>query len=150
MSENKDTPRLVAFTYTETFYARIDGDTADRILPPDGGQSVDTIDIADEWDRLKRTAIHGHQYVDADLTVDEVEKWAPWDATFFDDTAVKGDHGYLWSARHFTGKARTLLSQARYREGNCPDVDALNRDLDRIEERIRVMALEADPGGACR
>jgi len=62
-----------------------------------------------------------------------------------------GRQSYLWTARNLVSDARYELSSGRYREGNCGEMDDVNAELGRLEERLRVMALSVEGlGPDCR
>ena len=129
--------KRVRFTETRELYVDLPADRADEVLAMD-----DITDLADEYGQLRRIA-HGRLQVhsEGDLSVE--------DATGGVDPLVQpldgtGRQSYLWTARNAVSDARYELSSGRYREGNCPELDAANAELGVLEERLRVMALAAE------
>ena len=101
------------------------------------------LELCEAYDRW-RTIIagaggHVEAALDAEITTDPLHHLD--DPLPVDGTAPQQ---MLWTARAAVMDARHRLSQARYREGHCPDLDAVNRDLGAIEERLRVMAMDVD------
>lgn len=134
--------RLVQVDMTKTMLVRLPAEEAEDVLHKDACST----DLAERVTRWLRIAHHDPQQVDGYLTVSDasevrLDDWAipePVDG-------VDGKPSYLWSARHFVGRARYELSCGRYREGHCPDLDEVNRLLGRLEEELRLMAFAADP-----
>lgn len=88
-------------------------------------------------------AAYGGEHTESWVEIEEIE----CDDRLYCIEVVDGIDGreqWLWSALHFLDKSRRMLSSGRYRQGNCPELDAVNRDLGRLEEELRLMALEAD------
>ena len=134
------TTKRVRFVERRELYVDLPAAAADAILA-----TRDITDLVDDYDRMKRVAgsdlTHhsaGDLYVE-DATDQLLGTWGdpqPLDGT--------GREKWLWTARSKVAAARYVLSCARYREGNCTELDEANRDLDAIEERLRVMALAVD------
>jgi hypothetical protein len=131
--------RLLA-TVTERMWVDVDPEEAERLLDPS-----DYLDVYEAVDRYRRIAAHATEHIDADVTLeadDDTTRGDYWRVT----TPVDGNgrQRYLWSARHFVGKARHELSLGRYREGYCPELDKVNGALARLEDELRLMAMEGE------
>jgi len=140
------TTKRLCFVTTKHVYVDLPADQADEILG-----LTDIVDLADEYERLKRVA-HGRlqQHSEADLEVSDSREdvaagWRldPW-VQPLDGT---GRESYLWTARNAVGDARHQLALGRYREGECSELDAVNAELGRLEEHLRVMALVVEGRG---
>lgn len=138
----------VEVTITKRMLVDLDPtDEGDRyLLDPD----VDTSDLADSLSRWQRIAERGgsaHAHYDYDLEVRDATKDSL--AMTFGPVPIDGHarESYLWTARNRVADARYQLSLGRYREGDCVELDEVNRELDRFEERLRVMALAAEGRG---
>ncbi len=134
--------RLVQLDITQTMFVRLPAEEAEVVL----AKEACSTDLADRFARWQRIAHYSPHHFDGYIDVS-----AP-DEARLDDWAmpepvdgVEGKPSYLWSARHFVGRARYELSCGRYREGHCPDLDEVNRLLGRLEEELRLMAFAADP-----
>lgn len=140
--------RRLRVVMTRTMWVDVDADVAERCLSDHDDchagctrSHPDLTDLSDRVARWHRAAAYGHEYIESDLTVEDGTGDQPWYCEPLDgDTPEK----YLWSARHFVIEARYHLASGRYREGRCPELDAVNGDLARIEDRLRLMALEVD------
>jgi len=132
------TKRLRAII-TETLLADVGPEEAARLLAKD----ADYLDVIEAVQRFRRIAAHDYEHIEAEVAIEDAsEDWiGPYGVT-----PVYGDgrEKYLWSARHFVIQARNELSRGRYREGICPELDAVNRDLAMIEDRLRLMAWAVD------
>lgn len=146
------TKRRIRVTSTRSFLVDVPAEEAERLteLKDLGGNVVHTtdgLDVIEAAARFLRRTNHAPEYVDADVRIEPADDGdlagGYWEPTVLDATAP-GAEGYLWSACHFVDRARQELSSGRYREGHCPDLDALNRDFGRLQERLRVMALAVD------
>lgn len=138
--------RRVRVTMTRTMWVDVPADEADAVLPYEhnGKKHLpDITDLSERVTRWQRIAAYGHEHIEGDLTVEEADpnEPDPWYAKPVDATERER---YLWSARHFLIEARHQLTCARYRDGNCPEVDDLNGRLARLEDELRLMALEGD------
>jgi hypothetical protein len=139
MSDESTTKR-VRFVETRELYVDLPIEQSVAILA-----TTDITELADDYGRMKRIAggdltshLVGDLYVE-DATDQLLGVWGdpePLDGT--------GPERWLWTARSKLADARYVLTRARYREGNCAELDAVNRDLGEIEERLRVMALAAE------
>lgn len=136
---------ILRVTTSETMYVSVTGEEAERLLPEhdDEGKVIRWPDSTDQGEAVTRyKRIAGHRRVtDGDLTIDTEDHGGWWEPDVID-----GDdrERYLWSAREFVGRARYELSCGRYREGRCPELDAVNGDLARLEDRLRLMAMEVE------
>lgn len=134
------------FTVTERMWIDVHPDEADSLRPyktERDGEPVtyapDLETISDFYTRARRISQFDWTHLDSDIEVEE-EEYKPW-AEVVD---MSQDERYIWSARHFVMKARQELSSGRYREGNCPELDAVNGALAHLEDELRLMALEID------
>ena len=127
------------FTWTQTMDVDVDPQEAASLL-----DSNDMLDVSDAATRYRRQAHHDYEFIEYDVAVEAVEDdlLPMWGYKALEGGT--GQEGYLWSARHFIIQARNELSSGRYREGHCPDLDAVNRDLAVIEDRLREMAWAVD------
>ncbi len=122
--------KYVQVEMVERFVVKLTGEDAER----DGFDVDDVSHWADLVDRSLN--------LDGDYDIEEVgspdEFWSP--------EAVDADAPtrLLWQAREHLSRAYGKLGRARYREGHCPEVDAFTADLLRLDERLRLMALEVD------
>ena len=130
--------REVVFTETHYWAATVDAETADIVL----AEGADLIDVAETLERIKMANPHDMPF-EAWLTAEAGEDQAMHvpDYGVLDGTKPES---FYWSARHRVMQARTILSRGRYREGNCPEMDAVNASLGRIEEELRLLALAVD------
>ena len=132
------TLRRVVFTETCYWAATVEAETADLVL----ADWADIIDVAETLEQIKLANPHDMPF-EAWLTVEAVEDQAMHvpDWGVLDGTKPES---FYWSARKAVMEARTVLSRGRYREGNCPEMDAVNASLGRIEEELRLLALAVD------
>lgn len=125
------------FTFTKSMWVDIGREEGQRLLDAD-----DYTELVEAATRAQRIAAQaGHHVGDAYIVVERYDE-----GDYVDADPIEWDdrEKYLWSARHFVNKARYELSCGRYREGHCPDLDRVNRDLGRLEEQLRLMALAVD------
>lgn len=143
--------RRIRVTATQTFLVDVPAEEAERLTELrdlDGNvvHTPDGLDVIEAAARFLRQTHHAPEYVDAYVTIEAADDGdlagGFWEPTVLDST-VPAPEGYLWSACYFVDRARQELSSGRYREGHCPDLDALNRDFGRLQERLRLMALAA-------
>ena len=124
---------------TRALYVDLPAEQADGILA-----TGDICDVADDYERFKRMAGAERPPFDHDLYVEDAtgEPLGVWG----DPEPVDGTQRekWLWAARNQVADARYTLSRARYREGNCQELDAVNAELSKLEERLRVMALAVE------
>lgn len=130
--------KRIRVVMTQTMYVDCDDEEAGHLLKP-----YDYTDVYEAVDRFRRIAAHRMEHVESEVSVEAADEDEPW------GDSVKPVHSndrqrYLWSARHFVGKAMYELSSGRYREGHCPDLDRVNGALARLEDEIRLMALDVD------
>ena len=85
------------------------------------------------------------EFVDGHLEV-QVHDQRPEADVWYQTKVVEHDapSRMLWRARNELSDAARTLSRARYREGHCPELDALTGEVRRLEERLRLMAIEVD------
>lgn len=129
--------RRLRVTHTETLLVDVASEDAERLLDP----RVDHLDQMEAADEYRRQAHPRSNFIFAELALEDADGDQPWYTEVLD--AASAGPGYLWSAWHFLGRARQMLSSGRYRDGHCPDLDRLNIALGRLEEQLRLMALEA-------
>ena len=134
--------RVVQVDTTKSMFVRLPTDEAEVVLDKDACST----DLADRFARWQRIAHYSPHHFDGYINVSAADEarlddWAMPEPV----DGVEGKPSYLWSARHFVGRARYELSCGRYREGHCPDLDEVNRLLGRLEEELRLMAFAADP-----
>ena len=135
---NAESVARLRFTWTQTMDVDVDPEEAASLL-----DSNDMLDVSDAATRYRRQAHHDYEFIEHDVAVEAVADLLPlWGYRALEGGT--GQEGYLWSARHFIIQARNELSSGRYREGHCPDLDAVNRDLAVIEDRLREMAWAVD------
>lgn len=143
------TKRRLRVIVTETMIVDENAEEAEGLLPvvdEDGEEHLpEYLDVIEAASRYRRMAHHAAEYIEGDVAIEAADDDDDWwrGTTPLDATTARP--GYLWSARHFIGEAMNELSRGRYSEGHCPELDALNRDLGRLDERCRLMALAADP-----
>lgn len=121
---------------TESMWVDTDAEEARSLLDPS-----DYMDVYDAITRFRRIAAHDFAHIEYEGHVEDASDETPYGV---EPVYGAGRERFLWSARHFVVKARTELSVGRYRDGNCPELDAVNRDLAAIEDRLRLMALAVD------
>ena len=134
--------KRIRFVDTRSIYVDLPAEDADAILA-----TTDICDLADDYERFKRMAGSGPVPFDGGLYVEDAtnQRLGIWgDPEPIDGTEREK---WLWSARNRVGDARNVLSRARYREGNCQELDAVNAELGKLEERLRVMALAVEGRG---
>lgn len=134
--------KRVRFVETRALYVDLPAEQADDVLATD-----DICDLADDYERFKRMAGAERPPFDSDLYVEDAtgEPLGIWnDPRPLDGTQREK---WLWAARNQVGDARSTLGRARYREGNCVELDEVNAHLGRLEERLRVMALAVEGRG---
>lgn len=119
-------------------------------LPVEEAESVikedDITVLSEHVTRWRRISGYGQEHQYGDLTVEDAAGDWLSESSWWGPVPVNGSdpEHYLWSARHFVCEARYQLSSGRYREGNCPDLDQVNGALARLEDELRLMALEID------
>jgi hypothetical protein len=140
------TTKRVRFVETRSLYVDLPAEEADVIL-----NDRDITDLADDYGRFKRMAGSERPPFIGFLTAEDAtgERLDDWgDPLPVDGT---GREKWLWAARNEVADARYTLARARYREGNCEELDAVRAELGRLEERLRVMALAVEGlGPDCR
>lgn len=130
--------RRLRVTTTETMFVDVTDEEGDRLLNP-----YDYTDVYEAVGRFRRIAAFGTHHIESDVTVEEhtADDIGPYG---IDVVHGDRDEQFLWSARHFVGKAMFELSSGRYRQGRCPELDEVRGALQRLEDRLRLMALEVD------
>lgn len=130
--------RRLQMTVTEVMFIDVSVDEAERLLDP----NADSLDVYEAAARFRRISAFDIDQVDSGVELQAREDGdGSWGLRPVDGEARER---YLWSARHFIGKARQELSSGRYREGRCPELDQVNGALARLEDELRLMALEID------
>lgn len=122
---------------TRAMLVDVEPEEAARLLKPS-----DYMDVYDAADRFQRISGHGFEHVESDVYFEDAEDVVSYGIEPVD--GVNGREKYLWSARHFVIMARTELGRGRYREGNCPELDAVSRELAAIENHLGEMALAVE------
>lgn len=133
--------RRLRVTFTQTLLVDENLEDARSVL-----DAADHLTVIEAAHRYRTMAHHSSEHLDADVTIEEADSDETGWAAVLDATTARP--GYLWSALTFLDKASQELIGGRYREGRCPELDALNRDLGRLKERLRLMALADDPATA--
>lgn len=124
--------------FTETMYVDVSDEEATRLCDANRDY-MDVIEAACRW---RRAAAHSTEHLEHEVTVNVHDD----DFSLWGITAINGDdrEKWLWSARHFVTEARQELIRGRYREGNCADMDRVCRDLGRVDEELRQLAIQTD------
>ena len=137
LAESVAAPHRLRMVVTRAMLVDVEPEEAARLLKP-----TDYMDVYDAASRFQRISAHGFEHVESDVYFEDAEDVVWYGIEPLD--GVNGREKYLWSARHFVIQARTELSSGRYREGNCPELDAVSRDLAVIENRLMEMAHDAE------
>lgn len=143
-------PVRFRFTWTEMMWVDVPRGEAPSLRPYTTTRQVngktekvtyspDITDVSEMYTRARRISRFDWTSMHGDIEVEE-EDGTPW----ADVVDISQPERYIWSARHFVMKARQELSSGRYREGNCPELDQVNGALARLEDELRLMALEID------
>lgn len=134
----------LAVTKTQVMYVEVPDDEEYRYLTEED-EAPDVTDLSDAAERFENIAgCEALAYSEGWISIERFDGPLPWCCDALDGTAPERR---LWRARSILNKAWALLGRTRYREGDCREVDAVIRDLSRIEERLRVMALAAEGRG---
>lgn len=137
-----DKTRLLVKT-TERILVDVDSVSAERL---DRAAKTDYLHVIEVAERFRRIAAYdiGNVRFDVSVTRATDSNVRDFEDAYVEPVDGERDEQLLWCARHFVDQARRELNQARHREGDVSEVDAVLADLGRIGDRLRVMALTTD------
>lgn len=136
-------PAYVEVSLTERFVVKVADRSDLGIGPKPPYEMSDVGEELDRWRDLMGPEPHAHTYGELDV---EVHDESPDSGSWYHPEVLDhdGQPQMLWRARRELGEAARTLVRARYREGHCPELDQITRDIRALEERLRIAATEVD------